>query len=269
MENIDNTDLLNNCIKIHQIENLNNLQKASYTLSEENKEESPTSPSKKLRLSLPKPNLSPKKRLNLGTFSTSSSSSSFVSSQLNQNNAKKEKNKFIYGNYSRYYGYRTTDNFHDVRLDVFNENKDLFENKEILDIGCNSGFITLEIAKKFNIKSIIGIDIDKTLINKTKQFLQKCRKKIKGNNEKIFPFNINLIHGNYVLKDNVLLEIEYPQFDVILCLSVTKWIHLNFGDDGLKQAFRRMFLQLRPGGKLILEPQSWDGYRKRKKLTVS
>ncbi|XP_033167355.1 probable RNA methyltransferase CG1239 [Drosophila mauritiana] len=183
-------------------------------------------------------------------------------------NGKPTQNKdlnFTYGNYKHYYGKRILNkDFHDIRLDVLGTQPDLFRNKQLLDIGCNSGHLSIQIARKFEVKSLVGVDIDRSLINdaqRTVSHLKRQATPMQG-----IP-QIQFVHGNYVLEDDVLLDIERPQFDVILCLSVTKWIHLNFCDSGLKQAFRRMYLQLRPGGKLILEPQSFDGYKRRKKLS--
>lgn len=60
-----------------------------------------------------------------------------------------------------------------------------------------------------------------------------------------------------------------PEYDFVLALSITKWIHLNHGDDGLKRFFKKIFLNLKPGGCLLLEPQSWSSYKKKAKLSVS
>jgi len=56
-------------------------------------------------------------------------------------------------------------------------------------------------------------------------------------------------------------------FDTILCLSTSKWVHLNWGDAGLMRLFRRVHAALRPGGRFLLEPQPWSSYRKKASLT--
>lgn len=208
------------------------------------------------------PAQSPKKRLQLDNKNAGGSSNK---PKLNRNET------FMYGNYKQYYGKRILDkDFHDIRLDVFATQPKLFRGKELLDIGCNSGHLSIQIAKQFEVKSLIGLDIDRSLTHDAQMAIGNIKRSsdisVSAAAGK-FPYNVKFVHGNYVLDDDVLLEIERPQYDVILCLSVTKWIHLNFCDAGLKQAFRRMFLQLRPGGKLILEPQSFDTYKRRKKLS--
>lgn len=346
--------------------------------------------------------------------------------------------KYHYGNYDRYAGLRHLNEFMDIRLQVFLQYPELFKNKDILDIGCNVGHMTISVARKLAPKSILGIDIDKELIARARRNLamyvripqdmlkkELCESSEMGETKEItdgkqqkrgrrrrkkkkhmqqqqrdqtqnnlhhhhhnyeqwqdfqhhllhyhllhhhhhhhhhhhlylqqeksnvdaanfFPISFPLTYGgitssssssfnnftsnkatspqniesqspaststttrstpghpasqkantthststlkpsqtkakndfpnnvffrqtNYVLKDESLLANDTQQYDLILCLSITKWIHLNFGDAGLKLAFKRMFNQLRPGGKLILEAQNWASYKKKKNLTV-
>ena len=74
----------------------------------------------------------------------------------------KNQPKFIYGNYNKYYGYRNPSLDQDYRLDCFKA--EWFEAKSVLDIGCNVGHLTLSIARDFQPKKIVGIDIDQKLI---------------------------------------------------------------------------------------------------------
>lgn len=311
--------------------------------------------------------------------------------------------KFQFGNYNRYYGYRNEPMSPDVRLECFR--KEWFADKDVLDIGCNVGHVTLTIARDFDPHQIVGIDIDKNLIksaiknirhyvynkssyhgkrkrlethsiskkinsecdkpalssdpiipkqNSSKQIidtlvsnqlnnfsnessgdhklLRQSDESCNGNmiNEKFldsskvcrlitepmkidlpslvgiksstsvnevtleellvkdqrnesnfakvnnhqadstfsspkkFPKNVTFYAENYVLTDDKFLLNEKPIYNTILCLSVTKWIHLNYADDGLKRSFKRMYAQLKPGGMLIIEPQPWSSYKKKK-----
>jgi 7SK snRNA methylphosphate capping enzyme len=61
---------------------------------------------------------------------------------------------------------------------------------------------------------------------------------------------------------DVLLKNE--KFDTIMCLSTSKYIHLNFGDQGINALFLKVYHQLESGGHFILEPQQWKSYKKEK-----
>lgn len=180
---------------------------------------------------------------------------------------KRKKKLFLYGNYDRYYGYRNNREApkEDVRLQAFVEQKALIEGKRMLDIGCNNGSLTLLIAERCKPASVVGIDIDRNLIGSARNHLVTMQK---TSSDPDALKNVQFRQINYVYQDEELLECEKPQYDVIFCLSVTKWIQLNFCDAGLKLAFKRAYRQLNPGGAFILEPQPWDSYKHRKKLSA-
>ena len=78
-----------------------------------------------------------------------------------------QKPRFIYGNYNRYYGYRNPQLETDHRLQLLKS--EFFHSKDVLDIGCNIGHVTLTIARDFLPKKIVGMDIDRELINIAKK----------------------------------------------------------------------------------------------------
>ncbi|XP_072968900.1 probable RNA methyltransferase At5g51130 isoform X1 [Typha angustifolia] len=211
--------------------------------------------------------------------------------------SRKRKEVFIYGNYKNYYGYRIDRNVNeDPRLAIFK--REWFEGKDCLDIGCNQGLITVTIARKFLCRSIHGIDIDADLIEAAYWHLRKMarldninrrtrvsempvldspsclgKKSSQTSNGKtdtskcgVFPDRqgdlfkiVSFSCENFV---ESLHGCSIEKYDTVLCLSVTKWIHLNWGDDGLITLFTKIWKLLRPGGILLLEPQPWTSYKR-------
>ena len=231
--------------------------------------------------------------------------------------------KFQFGNYNRYYGYRNQNQNQDLRLTKFR--REWFLNKTVLDIGCNVGQVTCYVARNFAPKKIVGLDIDSELIKSAKRNIRnlenvddcsgngrpggqrfpvslsikhgpliekpnkaKDNENVSKNDEPLkkeedakeeaeraaspiknnFPKNISFVAANYVLPNGELLVSQKPEYDCVLCLSVTKWVHLNFGDDGVRNLFKRVYLQLRPNGLFVLEPQAFWTYKSKKGLTV-
>ncbi|KAF2074113.1 hypothetical protein CYY_004598 [Polysphondylium violaceum] len=83
-------------------------------------------------------------------------------------------------------------------------------------------------------------------------------------NQTQYPFNLLFHCQNILYSSKYDLENHY---DVILGLSLSKWIHLNSGDEGIKKFFYKVYKLLKPGGIFIFEPQDFKGYSKRKNLT--
>ena len=231
--------------------------------------------------------------------------------------AKENKARFRYGNYCRYYGKRLVD-FKDERLEVCLLSYSLeqvliaqclraewFRGKSVLDIGCNDGSLTLNICKRFEPQRMLGIDIDKTLVQTARQKMREMfdragREKVRPHFNassfktktlqerlpQVFMGDTNFMRCNYVLDSDANLEECEPLYDAIIAFSITKWvrllllfnalakprfllqIHVNWGDAGLKRFFKRIYRELRPGGILLLEAQPWSSYKPKCRVTV-
>ncbi|KAJ3372894.1 hypothetical protein GGF31_001431 [Allomyces arbusculus] len=192
---------------------------------------------------------------------------------------------------------------------------DDISNKVVLDIGCNSGALTLRLASLHRPKWMLGIDLDGHLIRDAARHAHHQYSLAGGPDDEpgYFPDAMVAIHGITPLpdewgKDGYLvsslseasdlvdrarkhvrwgedaggavlpdtlrfatadvakddLSALSGQFDTILALSVTKWIHLHGRDNGIREFFRTVNRLLVPGGAFIVEPQPFDSYLKSK-----
>ncbi|XP_029287282.1 LOW QUALITY PROTEIN: pre-miRNA 5'-monophosphate methyltransferase [Cottoperca gobio] len=167
-----------------------------------------------------------------------------------------------YGNFINYYTFNPPEN----RLSLLPATllqdlgyKDGHQTTLILDVGCNSGELSVAFYKhvvpaceeesdrrKVN---LLGFDLDEILIQRAQQ-----------NNP--LPSSVSFIPLD-ITKDadqlqDYLNQHSCSQFHLCLCLAVTMWVHLNHGDAGLLQLLSRL---ASISQHLLLEAQPWKCYR--------
>ncbi|XP_066142126.1 probable RNA methyltransferase CG11342 [Euwallacea fornicatus] len=126
-----------------------------------------------------------------------------------------------------------------------------------LDVGCNAGDLTIalydflnqnESSKKCN---ILGIDIDSTLIQRANE---------KNHSDNIVFKCIDIMADqapNDIIKE-FLKSKKKTVFNIVFCFSITMWIHLNHGDEGLRRFLKKITYI---SNFLIIEPQPWKCYK--------
>lgn len=71
----------------------------------------------------------------------------------------------------------------------------MFERKDILDIGCNIGHITLSIARDLGARYVTGIDIDPKLIHIARKNIKHYVKAIDSNTPKQYQDDTKLLNA--------------------------------------------------------------------------
>lgn len=78
----------------------------------------------------------------------------------------------------------------------------------------------------------------------------------------VFPENIS-----FACKNVIDFRNPTARYDVVMCLSVTKWIHLTEGDSGLLTLFQIIYQLTTVGGRAIIEYQPWSSYLNKRKAS--
>ena len=73
--------------------------------------------------------------------------------------------------------------------------------------------------------------------------------------------NIFFKQQNYV-EEIFTEEKDINKFDTIICLDTIKWIHLNYGDTGIKILFLNVYNQLKDGGLFLFDIADFSKYKK-------
>ena len=191
----------------------------------------------------------------------------------NQNNADLA---LRYGNFKDYYSFNTVSSRFSLIDSLFKlNNKDQINKQKlnfdddndddksicILDCGCNRGDIGYEIAKKIKEQEpnkkvyLLGVDLDNELIEEAK----KRTGEMNDENFVIEYQTVNIMSSEFYTTINNYFERHKlkPKFSLILCFSLTMWIHLNYGDDGFNDFLDYLGNNCKY---LMVEPQPFRKY---------
>lgn len=58
---------------------------------------------------------------------------------------------------------------------------------------------------------------------------------------------------NFRTENYIATDTQQEQYDTILCMSTVKWVHLCYGDVGVKTLFLKAYEQLVHGGYFVYE----------------
>ncbi|GAA5874990.1 hypothetical protein JCM8547_002143 [Rhodosporidiobolus lusitaniae] len=183
-----------------------------------------------------------------------------------QKNKLNHRQAWPYGNYRAYYSFRPASSASadspappadalEGRLALLDPS--LFRDKRLLDLGTNSGKIPLDALKHLGLARATGVDIDPLLIVDAK--VQAKEQGYEAEDPRLDFLTGNFMHDGWF--STFEQERGQHQFDVISLFSVTKWLHLHHGDEGMQRLFRALYDFLPVGGIVVVEPQEWDNYK--------
>lgn len=99
---------------------------------------------------------------------------------------------------------------------------------------------------------MLGIDLDEILILRANE--KNSNQRITYNTCNIMNTEDNQTFSCYLNHLNLNKKI----FDIAFCLSITMWIHLNHGDEGLRTFLSKVASLTKY---LVIEPQPWKSYK--------
>ena len=166
-----------------------------------------------------------------------------------------------HGNFKRYYSLRPGVN--ESRLAHLPAG--FFVGRRLLDVGCNAGELTLLVTRRHHPVFVEGLDIDGDLVR-----IAECHRRmiLEGISAMREVLPLTWCRWETYFKNCVRFSqadiLEYSParpFDTVMCLSVSKWVHLNRGDEGLLRLFDALYAATAPRGVLIFEFQEWQSYK--------